>query len=128
MTKQEQIEEMAKAICSACNDGVATCNRKPCSLAIEEATAVFNLGYRKLPEDSVVLKIKEIEDTCNKCHWVTDYKILKYHEEEVIKLSEQEVKQARKETAKEMYDLCCGHGTTFIKKYLKEKYGVGVEE
>lgn len=89
-------------------------------------------------EDSVVLKIKELEDTCNKCHWVTDYKILKYHEEEVIKLCEQELKQARKETAKEIlsyignfYDDCDQRFK--LKDYqwhkrLCEKYGVEVEE
>ena len=32
--------------------------------------------------------------------------------------------QGCKETAREIFDLCCGHGTTYIKKYLKEKYGV----
>ncbi len=33
----------------------------------------------------------------------------------------------RKEMAKEFYNLCCGHGTTYIKKFLIQKYCVEVE-
>lgn len=30
--------------------------------------------------------------------------------------------------AAEIYELCCRHGTTYIKNYLKEKYGVGAKK
>lgn len=143
MTKQEQIEEMAKVLstvkrCEAL--ALSECIKKKCEyphyegvtcIAEHQAETLYEQGYRKLPKDSVVLKIKEIEDTCNKCHWVTDYKLLKYHEEAVIKLCEQEVKQARKETAKEIIsfieskDKIGGKYSIYTKllQELKEKYG-----
>lgn len=168
MTKQEQIKEMAKVLstvkrCEAL--ALSECIKKKCEyphyegvtcIAEHQAETLYEQGYRKLPKDSVVLKIKEIEDTCNKCHWVTDYKLLKYHEEAVIKLCEQEVKQARKETAKEIFqrviNICrkeedfqdgtvntqleplyfgIMNGCAFVRGEVKElakQYGVEVEE
>lgn len=29
-----------------------------------------------------------------------------------------------KDTAKEIYDQLCGHGTTYVKKWIKERFGV----
>lgn len=109
MTKEKQIEEIAKRIHIATDLYYMEC--------IKVATYLFEKdNCRIVDKDSVVLKIEELEDTCNKCHWVTDYKILKYHEEEAIKLYEQEVEQVRKETAKE-----------FAKK-LRNKYGKSCSE
>ena len=60
MTKQEQIEEIAKDIhrvCNACSGEIFdeyTCDRCQAKLLIEK-------GYRKLPEDSVVLSSEEYE-------------------------------------------------------------------
>lgn len=34
----------------------------------------------------------------------------------------------RKETAREIYEQLQGHGTTYVKKWIKEKYGVDTEE
>lgn len=94
MNEKEVIEEIAKAICGACNDGIATCKKKPCSLAIEEATAVFNLGYRKIPEGSVVLSMEEFDEDYvtkqDRDYWKNKTEILG-----------NKLKQARKETAKE---------------------------
>lgn len=133
MTKQEQIEEMAKKMYTSvfCEPTCECCKHKKSCIRYRYAERLYNAGYRKLPEDSVVLKIKELEDTCNKCHWVTDYKILKYHEEEVIKLCEQEVKQARKEIAKEIISFIESKDKigdkysiyTKLLQELKEKYG-----
>ena len=50
MTKQEQIEEMAKGIVRIAGLDV-----------YGKAEELVNLGYRKLPEDSVVLSMKEWE-------------------------------------------------------------------
>lgn len=36
--------------------------------------------------------------------------------------------KAQNEVAKEIYDLCCGHGTTYIKKYLREHYDFEIGE
>lgn len=50
MTKQEQIEEMAKAACVACSPK-ACCpllaNARPCDAALEYAEAIYNADYRK---------------------------------------------------------------------------------
>ena len=50
MTKQEQIEEMAKTACVACSPK-ACCpllpNARPCDAALEYAKAVYDGGYRK---------------------------------------------------------------------------------
>lgn len=54
MTKQEQIEEMAKTSCVACSPK-ACCpllaNARPCNAAFEYAEAIYNAGYRN--EDGV---------------------------------------------------------------------------
>ena len=51
MTKQEQIEEMAKTACVACSPK-ACCpllpNARPCDAALEYAEAIYNTGYRKV--------------------------------------------------------------------------------
>ena len=51
MTKQEQIEDMAKTACVACAPK-ACCpllpNARPCDAALEYAEAIYNAGYRKV--------------------------------------------------------------------------------
>lgn len=53
MTKQEQIEEMAKTACAACAPK-ACCpildKFRPCDAALEYAEAIYNAGYRKVDE------------------------------------------------------------------------------
>ena len=50
MTKQEQIEEMAKTACVTCSPK-ACCpllaNARPCDAALEYAEAIYNADYRK---------------------------------------------------------------------------------
>lgn len=33
-------------------------------------------------------------------------------------------KDGQQETAREIYEQLCGHGTTYVKKWIKEQYGV----
>lgn len=50
MTKQEQIEDMAKAACAACGDGYhcpVLAKNRPCDASLKYAEAVYNAGYRK---------------------------------------------------------------------------------
>lgn len=51
MTKQEQIEDMAKAACAACGRGGYHCpllaKYRPCDASLKYAEAVYNAGYRK---------------------------------------------------------------------------------
>ena len=51
MTKQEQIEEMISAMAASNNPFVDV----PVEIMPKVAEALYNAGYRKLPEDSVVL-------------------------------------------------------------------------
>ena len=51
MTKQEQIEDMAKAACAACGRDGYHCpllaKYRPCDESLKYAEAVYNAGYRK---------------------------------------------------------------------------------
>ena len=52
MSKEKQIEEMAKVSCSTCLAGGEYCDYepKPCEAAIKDAEALYNEGYRKQSE------------------------------------------------------------------------------
>lgn len=97
MTDQEQIAEMAVLGCvrnpqSHTAEECAKCDFKHgmCN-AYRHAEALYNTGYRKLPEDSSVVLSREEQE-----------KILKATESRINKLKEQ-VKQERKETAEKIY-------------------------
>lgn len=68
MTKQEQIYEIAKYVCNACEFGTyGTCSKqqtdiKNCSLALETAKNIYNAGYRKVPDGAVVPALEERDD------------------------------------------------------------------
>ena len=51
MTKQEQIEDMAKAACAVCGRGGYHCpilpKYRPCDASLKYAEAVYDAGYRK---------------------------------------------------------------------------------
>ena len=57
MTKQEQIKEMVSVMAASNNSFVDV----PIEIMPKVAEALYNAGYRKLPEDSVVLSKKEYE-------------------------------------------------------------------
>ena len=53
MTKQEQIEKMAKIDCAACAPHACcplTANFRPCNAALEYAEVLYNAGYREADE------------------------------------------------------------------------------
>ena len=88
MTKQEQIEEMSNdlnLIKSLQSNGIYSLNYQN----YQEAMALFALGYRKIPEDSVVLSREE---------WKQIKNSLYYSKEEL----EKKLQRERKETAKEI--------------------------
>lgn len=71
MTKQEQIEEIAKYICNVCEMGHGfngdcseggTDHYKHCTLTQETAEALYEEGYRKVPDGAVVLTPEERGD------------------------------------------------------------------
>ena len=66
MNKQQQIEELAGTICNACKERFEISKKcknviEPCLAAYAHAEALYNAGYRKIPEDSVVLS-REVYD------------------------------------------------------------------
>lgn len=59
MTKQEQTNEMAKYICNVCDFKCAWFDRQgesddftSCPCVQETAEALYNAGYRKVPEEN----------------------------------------------------------------------------
>ena len=47
MSKEKQIEEMAKAICSACGIRENCKLKNVCRSTLQESEALYNAGYRK---------------------------------------------------------------------------------
>ena len=91
MTKQEQIEEMAniphKCIKSSCEDCIK--NDRKCT-DYKQAEALYNAGYRKVPDGATVLLVGENNQAL-------DEKTIEYF----VKHNE----QIRKETAEKILDL-----------------------
>ena len=66
MTRQEQIEEMAKYVCNVCDfkcDWFQSGMKEDsiCTTAQETAEALYNAGYRKIQDGTVVLSREEYE-------------------------------------------------------------------
>lgn len=85
--EEKQIEEITNVICESCNGRMGFCfyTKQPCEQVIEDATALYDAGYRKIG-DSVVLSKEEYNET------------LEQFRQEIITLS-QELVNSRKETA-----------------------------
>lgn len=133
MTKQEQIEEMANYYCEYCKKqtGEKFCEHiddKSCNIFFE-AELFYNAGYRKIPEDSVVLSREEYKRLLDNAIRVD----MEYLDHELAK--------TRKETAKEilqrLYDKCYevqglregyAHIIPLDILILAKEYGVEVEE
>ena len=125
MTKQEQIKEIGQIICERSKDDICLLDKTSCDGICGwtmQAETIYNAGYRKVPEDAIVLTKEELD----KLHIFDDEmfeRILNYERE-----------KGRKETAKEIlfpiYELCKVRGTiTFDDLYfLYKREGVEVEE
>lgn len=153
MNKQEQIEEMAvigcvrtpqaytAEECAKCGFKNGRCN------AYRHAEALYNAGYRKIPEDSVVLSREEYEMLANQyknleikySNLCDNYRLCKDANETL----KQNIIIIRKETAekiftellkeKQLIDLGCGDGTyEYIDvddlEDLAKQYGVEIKE
>lgn len=123
MTKQEQIEEMKTLLLETYIEwlDMPTTDKKP-NLYDMDANKLYNAGYRKIPENAVVLTKEEYIDLSR--NYVTE-----------------QIEQVRKKTAKEIL-LLLGKGYDKTEKTefnnlqwykefcreLKHRYGVEVEE
>ena len=58
MTKQEQIEEMVAVMAASNNPFVDV----PIEIMPQVAKALYNAGYRRVPENAVVLSLEEYEE------------------------------------------------------------------
>lgn len=71
---KEQIEEMAKVICSTCRIELGPCEcENPCQSAIKEANELYNAGCRMQSEGEWVVKgvyFKRLE--CSACNCIAD--------------------------------------------------------
>ena len=125
--KEKQIEEMAKVIIQT------SCNGKECEncswiRSVEEATeccvclkALYCAGYRKIPENAVVLTREEYDYLINDCKRWENLAVEKV--DEII--------TTRKETAREILqwlkDHCAFAGWVLVETYFREQFGVEVD-
>lgn len=128
MTKQEQIEAMAKEFedinvyqdneCCKCKKYEYNECEDEC-FAKKSAEYFYNLGYRKIPEATLILLVREFNQPL-------DEKMIEYfvnHNQEI-----------RKATAKEIlnyFDKYAGTGEKLIGNMIskqRKKYGIEVEE
>ena len=126
MNEKEMIKEMA-------NDLYASAN---CSLTYESdyiyvSRDLYSAGYRKIPEGSVVLTEMQYNALLSKQSTVISI------DEQLKKEFEYELKQARKETAKEIlrkgeefYKISYHKSNAIhrLAEWIKDTFGVGVEE
>ena len=98
--REKQIEEMAKVLCGITKECenfklVGKC------LAYYSADILYNAGYRKVPEDSVVLSE---EDYYRWITWTEDKKIYTQSELDVrVGIYKVKFERARKETAEQIF-------------------------
>ena len=125
---KQMIEEMAKTLEFCCNDeNIENCN-SDMSCDYCRAKHLYNVGYRKIHENAVVLTRKEFE------------KHKGFSREEVDEISETAIKNSRKETAekfaKESKQRLKGklhrgkalHATVFGKEYMRRIFKEVIDE
>ena len=95
--REMQIEEMAQIICGRSKDDICLIDKTSCDSSCRwarNAEAIYNAGYRKLPEDSIVLSREESQALKKQIeYWEIETKVARKYIDEV-----------RKETAKEICD------------------------
>lgn len=119
MTDKQQIEDIAKVIESVKLYGADNYARKISHDSVLELAKELLKHYQpKVPPNAVVLTQEEYDNMFSfKTTRGGFYNIL----DTVREVQSQE-------TAKEIYEQLCGHGTTYVKKWIKKKYNVEVEE
>lgn len=143
MNDKQQIEEIAQDIASNCPDMVDNaCGGKPCYVCLAERLVKDN--YRKLPENAVVLtreeyeKLKDLDESYNHLEKTKD-ELLSERNKLALQLA-----QARKETAKELFQAIEKSkyvekfnglsgavkmiSLSNLKKIMKDKFGVEIKE
>ena len=141
MTEQEQIEEMAN--CDPCYERYGECPIKDKATCTSWTRAVnqYEQGYRKIPEDAVVLTKEEYEVLANQyknleikySNLSDNYKLCKDANETL----KRNVVTTRKETAREILNMgkklykMSYHKSNAMPRlieWIKVEYGVEIEE
>ena len=81
------------------------------------AKTLYDKDFRIVDKDSVVLSREELNEIINQ----TKETEKNYYKKVVIP-------QARNETAEKIYQQLQGHGTTYVKKWIKEQFGIEIKE
>lgn len=123
MTKQDQIDEMAKYICNVCEMGFSfdgdfseggQDSYKYRLLTQETAKTLYDAGYRKVLLDTEDGKVVD-------CVQYAPWQLIEGY-------TEREVKKARKETAKEILGMYRLEDTfSSFQAKVMEKYGVEIQ-
>ena len=83
----------------------------------------------KINKNEVVISKEEYENLKNQVKELEKQRDEQaYITEDLIQEKHRRTEQARKETAREIYKQLQGHGTTYVKKWIKEQYGVDLGE
>ena len=94
--KEKQIQEIAQIICGRSKDDICIIDNTSCNSSCywaRKAEAIYNVGYRKYPEDSVVLSKEEYKRITKEL--VT--------EQRATEIATEYFEKIRKETAEKIY-------------------------
>lgn len=125
--KEKQIQEIAQIICGRSKDDICIIDNTSCNSSCcwaRNAEAIYNVGYRKHPKDSIVLSREELSKALTD-NFNMGKKEAQFYSKRVA------IPTARKETVREILNAVDNESngqTISITNYLRKKYGVEVEE
>ena len=125
--KEKQIQEIAQIICGRSKDDICIIDNTSCDSSCcwaGKAEAIYNIGYRKHPKDSVVLSKEEFSKALTD-NFNMGKKEAQFYSERVA------IPTTHKETVREILNAVDNESngqTISITNYLRKKYGVEVEE
>lgn len=100
---KQMIEEMAKIFCSRYKNGRCDVEDRECSnrcTTWHRAENLYNAGYRKIPENAVVLTEENMEQTAN---WLVTHPKMQATMEKLIKTWRKETAEKFAERLKEKF-------------------------
>lgn len=129
MTDKQQIEKFATDLCKACRKSLKTCECKtPCVKTQIVSEALYNAGYRKVPENAVLLTREEHKQMFKDL--IASNKVI---EAETRKETAKEIIATVKSCMQDFEDDDDGYilkkcEFEFFMRELAKQLGVGVEE
>ena len=127
--KENQIEEMAKVLCINDNFQCNTCPSMEKCFNYSHAKKLYNAGYQKLPEDTVVLSREEYEELKQS---KKDKQLAYFGWEDALnslKGLNADLKQISKKTAEKIYkEYLCDILSLKAKEEFAKQFGVEIKE